>query len=759
MKKWKRITAGVLCGGLFAACLGGFQGYAQEESEPAMGRYLETSLEVPVSEIKDIVRMEDGALRIAGNYEGEGGEVLFGLFDSQDGGESWEMAASLPQEYGQAYITAAVLDRQGGGAAVVMTEDENSEDGYAWEILNFEGDGQAQAFPMAEDKFITSLAVAEGGSLIALAANGQAMTLDRSTGETLLELPSSDRANALGTFQNQALLLTSSEIQGIDLDSGTPQPRDESLNEALYAQGSSYESMTSSTYPIVFAEEEDRLYYATEAGIFSHTAGGSVVEQIVDGTLCSLSSPAVGLIALEADGEVFYAAVLNGDGGCQILKYEFSPDTPAVPDTELTIYSLEDNSELRQAIVLYQSANPDVYINYQTGMTGEDGMTVSDALRTLNTDILAGNGPDLLLLDGMSVDTYREQGLLLDLSPVVDELSQSDGLLENIADTYRTEDGVWAVPARFAIPVLVGESELIGQVESVEDLKNLLLQTGGEKLVIGPIDVVGLAEALYPVCAGSWQKEDGTIDSEKLREFVNLVKDVYDVQMEAMVSVYGQEYMDEYQENLRQYVFSANMPMTWDGDFTYGMIGLQQGEIQLKIGQLTDYFDMSEVATINEQEGKFSYISLPGQESGVYIPVNTYGVVSTSQKQEEALDFVKFLLSAEVQSQSLYFPMPVNKTAFENLLTSYGWGENTNYSMASSDTQTGEYVELNYMWMTEEEAEEFTALAESLDTPAFMDQIVKNTVLENLILCLDGEMSEEETVNAVMQTINLYLAE
>ena len=97
-----------------------------------------------------------------------------------------------------------------------------------------------------------------------------------------------------------------------------------------------------------------------------------MVEQIVDGTLCSLASPSVGLIAMEASGEVFYAAVQDENGSGKILKYEYSADTPAVPETELTIYSLEDNTELRQAIVLYQTANPDVYINYQVGLTGED---------------------------------------------------------------------------------------------------------------------------------------------------------------------------------------------------------------------------------------------------------------------------------------------------------------------------------------------------------------------------------------------------
>ena len=93
------------------------------------------------------------------------------------------------------------------------------------------------------------------------------MTLDRSSGETVLELPASDAVDAMGVFQNQALLLTGSEIQGVDLISGEPQARDESLNEALYTPGANYQSMTSTTYPIVFAEEGDRLYYATEEGI------------------------------------------------------------------------------------------------------------------------------------------------------------------------------------------------------------------------------------------------------------------------------------------------------------------------------------------------------------------------------------------------------------------------------------------------------------------------------------------------------------
>ena len=70
--------------------------------------------------------------------------------------------------------------------------------------------------------------------------------------------------------------------------------------------------------------------------------------------------------------------------------------------------------------------------------------------------------------------------------------------------------------------------------------------------------------------------------------------------------------------------------MNWDGDFLYGMIGLLQGEFQMKLGQITTYFSTSEIATVNSQTGNCSYIPMPGQESGVFVPSNIYGVVSTS---------------------------------------------------------------------------------------------------------------------------------
>lgn len=76
----------------------------------------------------------------------------------------------------------------------------------------------------------------------------------------------------------------------------------------------------------------------------------------------------------------------------ELVRYAFDPDIPSVPEKELTVYSLYDNYQMRTAITEFREENPDVYVDYETAMTGDDAMTVSDAIKTLNTNIMAGEG-------------------------------------------------------------------------------------------------------------------------------------------------------------------------------------------------------------------------------------------------------------------------------------------------------------------------------------------------------------------------------
>lgn len=68
-------------------------------------------------------------------------------------------------------------------------------------------------------------------------------------------------------------------------------------------------------------------------------------------------------------------------------------------------------------------------------------------------------------------------------------------------------------------------------------------------------------------------------------------------------------------------------------------------------------------------------------------------------------------------------------------------------------------VELVYYWPTQEEQNTLRELVNGLTTCADTDRVTKDAVLENMNRCLTGEIGTDEAVNAIMQTVNLYLAE
>ena len=125
------------------------------------------------------------------------------------------------------------------------------------------------------------------------------------------------------------------------------------------------------------------------------------MEQVIDGSLCTLNNPAYGLQGMTMlDNNEFLAFFTDG----RLARYTYDPNVPTVPSERLKAYSLEESDTLRKAINVYQGAHPEVYVEYEIGMGENDSVTREDALKKLNTQIMAGEGPDLMILDGMPVD-------------------------------------------------------------------------------------------------------------------------------------------------------------------------------------------------------------------------------------------------------------------------------------------------------------------------------------------------------------------
>ncbi len=752
------------------------------EDGAAMGRYLETEVELPDNdgtlEIRDIVRLTDGRLRLFGSSE----ETGAAMWDSSDGGAAWELAAALPSEYADLYFTDVKLCADGGGAGIVMYHgatwdagndtdagegqssesadaEQTSEDAaagqeeYSFHFVSFDAEGNAKHTPCTVSD-MAKLQFSRSGELLWMEPGGDTYVVDRETGEAVLSLGSD--ANMIGICQNEALLLLDSELQRYDLSSGEPIARDEVLEEMLYANQETYEQNTTGGYRIMFTEDEEgRLYYCTSKGIFTHVMDGSVVEQIVDGELNSLSGGTEHIVALEIVNQSFYVIYTDADGRRKLLKYEYDPDIATAPEKELTIYSLREDAGIRQMVVLFQKEHPDTSINYQVGMSGTDGVTSADALRTLNTEILAGNGPDILIMDGMTVETYSEKGVLEDLSGILAEVRDSDGLLENIAYAYQKDETVPAVPVRFGIPMAVGNTQVLEKLEDLGSLGEMWTEE-----LLGMSNNVALPRVLYDSCAAGWKKEDGTLDQEKLAQYIHVMKQIYDSFKESLTAEEA-----EMVNNYRAYVKASQETEGWDisslGFYFTELLfpDLRSVTSQLCVGTLTDIDDYSGVSSVRRKLEGCEMKTYGGQCSDAFYPICTVGILKTAKEPDRAKDFVMYLLSEDGEIKNTGDGFPVNLQAFESVLYDAKWGIEDGISLGYGSADGTEKYNLTYSWPTQEELEWLENTAKQLTVCADTQSVQKEVVMKELNRCLDGEISEDEAENSIIQSINLYLAE
>ncbi len=753
-----------LCLGLtaappYASHSDGSTAYAEEGAETAdgfaMGRYVEQTLEVPEIWIHDVAALPDGRIRLIGQAEPDGqqgDDAPYEIWDSADGGASWEKAAVLPEEMSEKYFISLGLAPDGGGAGAVYKMTEDGQDAVI-EYYNFDAEGNVTQIPVAEDaEKMQRLCFGSQGELIGQDYGNTAYRVNRETGEIEQTFTGpGDYTEIIGVCGQELLMVGDSEVQRYDIAAGEPLPYDESLNEQLFEDGMNYAITTTSSDPIAFGYTDDgRMYYTSTKGIFAHVQGGTVVEQIVDGGMCSLSSPGIGFLGMAVSGEEIYVACLE-DMEPKLLKYVYSADTPTVPDKEVRVYSLEENAEVRQAIVMYQNAHPDTRVNYEIGLSGEGGMTASDALRTLNTDIMAGNGPDVLVLDGMPVDSYIEKGVLADISEIRTTAQGDAGFFEPMTSAWEEDGIVYAMPIRFKMPLIAGDPELVGQAKDLTQLADLIVSvtdsTGSS--VVSAIPSLLSDTFLYYVCAGAWRNEDSTIDQEKLLDYMVQVKKIRDSQAPFIDSQILEAY--------GQFITTSGSAER------ISMLGVDFSELlrnsKLEYGAASSVRDINNISSVNRQKGNITFAPLSGQQSGVFVPSGLLGISSMAADPESARSFVEFMFTDEAQTQSMEGGFPVSRSALWALLHEKEPGEPADESYTWADNSTGEMISMESYWMTQEEMDQLTEYVESLNTAADTDTVLLDAVLAQADKCLEGECSPEDAVNAVMQTMNLYLAE
>lgn len=731
------LLSAVLTIGVLSGCGRGEAGKGKEDS--VRGRYIEEDIELPLQgeeEILNISKSEDGNLILysqAGEaqvyrYEYRDGEWvqtaldwIAPLFEGKNIylQEIWESGDGIQVALGMGEDMAAYIVRSKDGQTGEELElpylRQEGEYGYP-AITNLQIDGEGNYW--MNDFYQAKVIAVDPDSLEILQEFGTARGF------------SNEQRMVIGTSKGDMAVNTEEgvfTVYGPDLKEKESFKIDQEKLPWIYDDGENW-------------------YLLAEDGITRVKPGNEISEVIVDGSMGEMGSSlnyAAGFVTGQKDD--FYALYRQEKAGtCSLVHYAYDAEALAVPENILRVFGLSENTTVQDAILSFQKSHPDVKVEF-TASGKEDGITMDD-IRTLNTELLSGNGADILLLDGLSAKTYIEKGILSDLSGIAEELLSQGSYLEPIMKNVAQKDGkVYAMPVRFSVPIIFGDENAKEAILSLDKL-TAYVDAHPDESILGVAEKSYIRDFLFQMYQDEIIGPDGRVDQEKLAALLETetklaVSSKSEVFEEAEINEMG---MDTMTRVFRQGMFSGA-----------GSEAILNHPNSISTDRIIGITNMMIPYTVMRQ------LNLsPNTLKEFYVPTGIVGINKNTQQKELAEEFVKYLFSQEIQEKQSDDGLPVLETALDKIKDEVNTEYAQNYSIMSSWNIDGEEpIEIEAGYPTLEEVEDLIAKCHTLSRPAVQDYVIWNIYQTEADACLGGSTDAKTAAKNIAQKVDTYLAE
>lgn len=627
------------------------------------------------------------------------------------------------------------------GYATSVDEDEGTDDGStpsaeqnAGSMPETSQDGNSTGAPEGD----ASGAEPGDSQGMVMGMNGEDVQglFDINTGEKIANISEDYYGAVTYDAQNLYAMNYSGEIEVFSLADG-------SKGKTLQSKGEEDFNMTTFATGALTVGKDGKLYTLDSKKMRSINPQDDASEVVFNSgafSIASANSFVVSVAQLQDDSFVVQTMGLDGNA---LYRYHYDPDAKVDPNKVLRIWALNESSTVRAAISAFMNKHPDGTVEFEPALENGSGQTPEDAIRSLNTSILAGEGPDVIILDGLPIQNFAQKGMLMDLSGKID----TSGMYQQIKAPFETENGTFYLPTRFKVPVLVGDKEDISSITNLQQFTDAV--TNGkdapvsnpenddyftelpkEERPVAQFDTLHEAfDLLWASSSPDIVTSDG-LNSENLGTMLKHLKLISD------------KYKLTSGDNMGG---GAMMAMgTTSGEATT----ITGSPIAYSSGRaLTAGFVMADSTTaymLNMDKTDNVYTPFPGLTAGAWQPFVLAGVNASSKQQELAVDFIQLMLSDTVQStRTVGFPVTPSAAKIQDEEFNKLLQENEYYREAFPD---GFHYDVD-------------ALVEQLKTPVLTDETLASGFYEVAERYCRGEIELEAAIQQIEQNLNTYLAE
>lgn len=478
---------------------------------------------------------------------------------------------------------------------------------------------------------------------------------------------------------------------------------------------------------------------------------------------CDVSSDNITSVLVRDDGSVL--TVIN-DYNSSSESYDITLATislvpyDSVPHKqEITLATQYLQWDIRDKIVTFNRKNDQYRIvvkDYSEFNTEDD---YSAGLTKLTTELLAGNVPDILDLNGLPYEQLAGKGLLADLYEFIDaddKLSRDD-FFPNVMKALEVNGGLYSTVSGFSLATVIGASSVVGDEPGwTYDEFNAALATMREyNSDCDPFDIYTTREDILKVCLQldmsnyvNWATGEVNFDNDS---FVGLLQ------------------------------FASNFPESFDFEnYEYSPDDNTENRIangrQMLVN--TSIYSIDSVMYNDTYFGGESvfvgYPTLDGSCGNLINVDGGYAISAKSAYKDAAWSFLRNFLTEEYQSdESNVYNIPFNINAYnariEKYMTpSYEKDADGNYKldadgnkipipMISYGTENGV---IDFYALTQEQADKlYNAVISATSLYTYETDSIFDIVVEQSQAFFAGQKTAEDVAKLVQSKANIYVNE
>ena len=417
--------------------------------------------------------------------------------------------------------------------------------------------------------------------------------------------------------------------------------------------------------------------------------------------------------------------------------------------TVLTLATMYLDGNMQRMIVKFNRNNPNYrieisdYSEYNTEEDYEAGLT------KLNTEIMAGNVPDILNLNGLSTGKLAARGILADLMPYLNNDEElKDQMFDNVLKALQSDGKLYRTASSFNIQTVMGASSIVGDKPgwTLEEFNAALKQmpAGCE-----PFSQGTTRDTILSYCL--------SMEMNKLVDW-STGKCAFDTPVFTDILRFANQFPKDMDwEN-----------MEWEDDTAR----ISSGRQMLMVNWLSDFESYQMYEAIFGGEATFiGFPTSEGTGNMMNFDDSGYAICAKSRNKDAAWQFLRTLMTADYQEQYSY-GLPTNRVAFEKKLKDamtpeYMRDENGNFIL----DENGEKIEVSkgsWGWgdltveikaLTQAQADKIMELVNTTTKVQNYDEELMQMITNESEAFFTGQKSAEDVGRLLQSKMTIYINE